>query len=106
MIRKILSSLMIGVFLLGVCSCAHMVVINGQSYQPYGLFNQNSVQDPSIEYEPSVGSITFGILGCWLYLIPTIYVFGWDFMQPVGPKTLVKYYKKTVRKEYNFNYGK
>ena len=59
--------------------------INGITYEPYGIFNENIVKNDSIEYEPSMAATISGILFVEL-VVPPIYVFGYNLWEPVKAK--------------------
>lgn len=66
-------------------ACSSQKTIDGVTYDTYGLFNEEDKKNPNVQYEPSVGNI---IWGCLLFetIIAPVYFFGFDFMEPVGPK--------------------
>ncbi|HWY36182.1 MAG TPA: hypothetical protein VNX68_16170 [Nitrosopumilaceae archaeon] len=59
--------------------------IDGNTYQDYGLLNQNQNQDTSMEYEPEWGNIIIGSIFFETIIAP-IYVFGFHCMGPVRKK--------------------
>ena len=82
--KRILAIVLVCIFLCGTIGCSHVNNIRGEMYRPYGLVNKSSEYSPKIEYKPVWGNIALGILGIGFWFIPTIYVFGFDFMEPVG----------------------
>lgn len=87
--RKILISLLIGVFALNMMACsAPTKTINGITYGDYGLLNSDD-KNPDIKYEPNWWNIAIGIIFFEL-IIPPIYVFGYHLFEPVGPKPPAK----------------
>lgn len=66
-------------------SCADPKTIDGKRYRPYGLMNEDLYKNPSIQYEVSGWALFSGILWSETIIVP-IYVFGYNFWQPVGKK--------------------
>jgi len=65
-------------------ACAESRTINGTTYTPYGLFNQDKA-DPEVVYEVSGGNIFWGFV--WVEtIIAPIYFFGFALYEPTGPK--------------------
>ena len=71
--------------LLFLISCADDKVIDGTKYRPYGLLNEETCKNDSIQYEISIGACVSGVLFCEL-IVPTIYTFGFNLFEPVGLK--------------------
>lgn len=81
--KKLLSILGIATLLL--TSCADNKTINGKTYRPYGILNEETCKNDSIQYEISGEAIVSGIIFCVL-IVPPIYTFGFNLWQPVGLK--------------------
>ena len=62
--------------------CASSKNIDGKTYEPYGVFNQDSHKDPSILYEVSFGSVAVAIIFSETLIAP-VYVVGWCLWEPV-----------------------
>ena len=86
MLKRILSIVLVSIFLFSAVGCSHVHTIRGEMYRPYGFVNKSSEYSRHVEYKPVWGNIALGILGAGFWFIPTIYVFGFDFMEPVGPR--------------------
>ena len=65
-------------------SCADAKTIDGKTYQNYGFMNQEDKSD-SIQYKASLGSLVVGVVFFETIVVP-IYVFGYDFYEPVAKK--------------------
>jgi hypothetical protein len=65
-------------------SCADAKTIDGKTYQTYGFMNQEDKSD-SIQYKASLGSLVVGVVFFETIVVP-IYVFGYDFYEPVAKK--------------------
>ena len=68
--------------LLSGCAASH--TINGKTYKPYGIVNEQVVKSPDVTYQASPGSIIVGIICIETVVVP-VYVVGWDLYEPVGP---------------------
>ncbi len=69
--------------------CAEHKTINGVTYLPYGLLNQEENKNPAITYEVPIENLIVGALLCETIIIP-IYIVGWDLYEPVAVKPPVK----------------
>ena len=67
-------------------ACADNKTINGITYRPYGLFNENSCKNDSVEYQIAGDAVFSGIFFAECLFIPTIYTFGYNLYEPVGLK--------------------
>ena len=72
--------------ILTITSCADEKTINGVTYRPYGLLNESTCKNDSVMYEPSIWALCSGIIFCEL-IIPPVYIFGYNFWEPVGLKS-------------------
>ena len=70
-------------------SCADSKTINGKTYRPYGLLNEDEFKNDSIEYTISFGACVSGILFIEL-IIPTVYTYGFNLYEPIGVKNNYK----------------
>ena len=77
--RKILILTITAITLL---SCASKKKIDGTTYDTYGLANELSNKNDSIQYEVSPGSVICAIIFCETIIAP-VYILGWDLYQPV-----------------------
>lgn len=68
-----------------LASCADEKTIDGVTYRPYGLLNEGSCKNDSIEYEISGWAIGSGIIFSEL-IAPPIYTFGYNLWEPIGKK--------------------
>lgn len=66
-------------------SCADNKTINGVTYRPYGLLNESTCKNDSVEYQISGEAFVVGIIFVEL-IVPPIYIFGYNFYEPVGLK--------------------
>ena len=72
--------------LLLFASCADNKTIDGVTYRPYGLINEESVKNDSIHYEASGWAFASGIIFCEL-IVPPVYVFGYNLYEPICKKS-------------------
>ena len=70
------------VFAILFTGCAQRKRINGHTY---GIFTQQSKQNPNIEYEIVIGNIIWSIILIETIIAP-IYFIGFSLYQPVSPK--------------------
>lgn len=71
--------------MLFLTACAESKVINGKEYEPYGLFDMNSVKSDSIKYEISWGNVVWGAVLFETAVAPIVF-FGFYLWEPVGLK--------------------
>lgn len=81
--KKLLMALSIVVLF---TSCADSKTIDGVTYRPYGLINEESCKNDSIHYEVSGWAIASGII-FFEVVAPPIYVFGYNLFEPVCKKS-------------------
>lgn len=81
-----LSAILLVVSLALLSGCASERPINGKTYQPYGIANENTVKSNDVTYQLSAGSVIVAILFGETVVIP-VYVVGWDLWEPVAAKT-------------------
>jgi hypothetical protein len=81
---KKLFIVLIGLVVL-ITSCADKKTINGVTYRPYGLFNESTCKNDSIQYETSGWAVASGIV-FFEVIVPPIYTFGFNLYEPVGLK--------------------
>ena len=80
----------VAVLLAGILTgCAEKKTIDGVTYLPYGLVNQEDIKNPGIAYELPIENVVAGLLLSETFVIP-IYIVGWDLYQPVGVKPPIK----------------
>lgn len=66
-------------------SCADNKTIDGVTYRPYGLLNQETAKNDSIQYEVSGWAVFSGVV-FFEAVVPPIYTFGYNLWEPVGKK--------------------
>lgn len=66
-------------------SCAEEKTIDGVTYRPYGLINESTCKNDSIQYEVSGEAVVAGIIFSE-FIVPPIYVFGYNLYEPIGLK--------------------
>lgn len=69
----------------GLSGCADRKTLEGNTYEPYGIANKDTVASPNVNYQVSAGSVIAGILFSETIIVP-IYVVGWDLYEPVCVK--------------------
>lgn len=77
--------LIVTVMALSSTGCADRKIIDGVTYETYGLFDSNSKENPNIYYELSIGNIIWGIILAETIIMP-IYFFGFALWEPVSSK--------------------
>lgn len=77
-------------------------VVNGVTYDSYGIVNEQSQKNPNINYEISVGSVIWGIILCETIVVP-IYIIGWDLMTPVSSMNVDPAKKGVISQTINGN---
>ena len=83
--RKILFLFMFLTTLVVLVSCADNKTIDGVTYRPYGLLNENECKNDSIQYEVSGWAVFSGVV-FFECVVPPIYTFGYNLWEPVGKK--------------------
>jgi hypothetical protein len=73
------------VVLVSLISCADNKTIDGVTYRPYGLINESTTKNDSIEYEISLPAVCSGIVFVEM-IVPSIYTFGFNLWEPVRKK--------------------
>lgn len=68
-------------------SCADNKNIDGITYRPYGILNENDVKNDSIIYDISYQAVASGIIFSEMFFIPTVYTFGFNLYEPIGKKS-------------------
>ena len=82
---KTIKTLLLVAMLFAMASCADNANIDGKTYRPYGLLNESTCKNDSIEYQISGYAVFSGIF--WLGLVaPPIYTFGFNLYEPVRKK--------------------
>jgi len=79
-----------------ISSCADNKTIDGVTYRPYGLLNENECKNDSIRYEVSGWAVFSGIFFCEL-IVPPIYTFGYNLWEPVDKKVADPQMKGVVK---------
>ena len=82
--KVLLIGLIIGA--LAFSGCAQRKTIDNVTYDTYGLFNEDSKQNPNVEYDISVGNVVWSII-LFETIIAPVYFIGFDLYEPVGPKS-------------------
>lgn len=78
---KIIVSLFLVCLLIG---CAHEKNINGQTYEPKGVFTMDE-RDSSIKYRLSVGNVIWACILSETIVAPVV-ICGWYLWEPVYKK--------------------
>ena len=73
------------VAILSLASCADSKTIDGVTYRPYGLLNESTQKNDSIEYQISPWAVCSGIVFVEM-VVPPIYTFGFNLWEPVRKK--------------------
>ena len=81
--KRVMSIILIAVFLLTVSGCGSNKVINGVEYETYGLFNKDDVRKEGVRYQLIMGNVVWGIVLCETIVAP-VYFFGFSLYEPVG----------------------
>ena len=68
------------------CMCCQDKKINGVTYRPYGPLNEEKYKNPKIHYESRLGPTVSGVLFCY-FIVPPIYIFGYNYYEPICLKT-------------------
>lgn len=68
-----------------MASCADEKTIDGITYRPYGLLNEDICKNDSIQYQVSGWAICSGVIFFEL-IVPPIYTFGYNLWEPIGKK--------------------
>ena len=63
------------------CGCARSKVINGKTYEPVGMFDQDE-RSPKIHYKVSVGNVVWSVLLIETVVVPIVLI-GWYIQNPV-----------------------
>ncbi len=74
----ILAALMLA----SIASCADSKTIDGKTYRPYGLINEKDCKADSIHYEVAIDATIAGVIFVETVITP-IYVFGFNFYEPI-----------------------
>lgn len=69
-----------------ITACGSNKVIDGITYETYGLINENDKKASHIKYEPIYGNIIWGVLLSGTIIAP-IWFFGYSMFEPVGIST-------------------
>jgi len=77
-------------------SCANSKRINGESIEPYGLFNQELKRD-DVVYNLSIGTIILSVIFVETLIVPVI-ACGWYLWEPQRQKTVLSVNPKTRKK--------
>jgi hypothetical protein len=93
--KKILFLLAI-VSVLFLASCADSKTIDGVTYRPYGLLNEETCKNDSIVYEVSAPAVITSIIFCEL-IIPPVYSVGFNLYEPIAKKSAIYKNKGVVQ---------
>lgn len=77
-----------------MASCANNKTIDGVTYRPYGMINEDLCKNDSIQYSVSGWAVCSGIIFCEM-IVPSVYTFGYNLWEPIGKKS--KYEKGTIK---------
>ena len=81
--------LLLAIIIAVLSSCADSKTINGTTYRPYGLLNESTCKNDSVQYEISGLAVASSIIFCE-FIVPPIYSVGYNLYQPVGLKSQFK----------------
>jgi len=86
--KKVIAVLLI---VAALCSagCSSSKNIDGKEYKPYGLLDADDYKSEKVQYKPSIPGMICGVIFFETIVAP-IYIFGFDIMEPVGPKAPTK----------------
>lgn len=79
--KQILTLLLTAALLAG---CASEKVIDGHTYEPYGLFNEET-KAANVQYRISKGNVLWSIAGFETLIIP-VWLIGFELYEPVDSK--------------------
>lgn len=85
MIKKIISVVLICMFMVMISGCGEKKYINGYTYDTYGLLNQNYKKNPDIEYKLIIGNVVWSVILVETIIAP-FYFIGFSIYEPVGLK--------------------
>ena len=80
--KRIILVALAAAFLAG---CANDMNINGKTYGSYGLFNEKTMKNDSVEYQISIGNVIWSIILCETIVFP-VYFVGFSIYEPIGAK--------------------
>lgn len=83
--KKLFFAMLAIATILTISSCAESKTIDGVTYRPYGLLNETTCKNDSIQYQASGWAIVSGVV-FFEAVVPPIYVFGFNLYEPVGKK--------------------
>ena len=81
--KRMISIILIVIFLFTVVGCGSNKVMNGVEYETYGLFNKDDVRKEGVRYQLIMGNVVWGIVLCETIVAP-VYFFGFSLYEPVG----------------------
>ena len=84
--KKIKKVLFLVALIVLLSSCAENKKIDGVTYRPYGLLNEDECKNDSIYYEVSTPALVTSIIFCEL-IVPPIYSVGYNLFEPVSKKS-------------------
>lgn len=87
--KRIIAVAIMLVLVLQIAGCADRKMIDGVTYDTYGIINADDKKNPNIEYEVVWGNVFWGIVLFGTIIAP-IYFFGFSLFEPVGKKTAIK----------------
>ena len=74
---RIFAIILVMAFFVVTTGCGDDKEINGVKYGTYGLWNEDQMKNPEIQYETIIGNIVWGIILCETIVAP-IYFFGFS----------------------------
>jgi len=84
--NKIVAWIVIVVMCLSMVACGSSKVIDGVTYETYGLFNKNEEKDDNIKYKTIIGNVVWGII-LFETIVAPVYFFGFSLYEPIEKKT-------------------
>jgi len=76
-------AVMVVLSMLLIVGCGDKMVIEGRTYDTYGILNMDESKNPDIQYKLIVGNVVWSILLFQTIVMP-VYFVGWSLYEPVG----------------------
>ena len=68
-----------------IVGCGDKMIIDGRTYDTYGVFTMEDGKNPDIQYRLIIGNVVWSILLFQTIVMP-VYFIGWSLYEPVGLK--------------------
>ncbi len=82
---KVISAILIILLSIFIFNCGQSRIIDGVTYETYGLLNKEDFKDPKIQYRIIYGNVIWSAILCESIVAP-IYFFGFSLYEPVYKK--------------------